>query len=177
MKIRAGKKVLLETFDHFILEMDADDFHVDDNVLTPVRIGKENMKDAGNAVGNTTGRWILNGDPHVEGYYFADQEGRQVGSCWVMWKGGDEKLYKVRKTDGFLFRLEVDEEHQGKGYSKMILDHMFRIIETHDLKKVTLVCAVKNEKALHLYESIGMKKTGRRIFIRVLDHNVPYYSL
>ena len=96
---------------------------------------------------------------------------------WIKAQGGDEKLYKVKEADSFIFRMEVDEEYQGRGYAKKIMDHIFAIIKKHGCRNVCLVCARKNIKALHLYESVGMKIVDHKFFIRLLDKNIPYYSI
>ncbi len=177
MKIRLFNKVIVEGFDHYVYSIDTDHKIVDHNVLTYKKITKENMDEAGAAIGNTTGKWILNDYPFARGYIFYDPQGHQVGSCWLMFKGGDEKLYRIRKSDSFIFRLEVDEAYQGKGYSKMIMDHMLKIASAQGAKNVCLVCARKNSKAVNLYEKIGMKRSERKIFFRVFDRNIPYYEL
>ncbi len=177
MKIRMFNKVIVEGFDHIVLSSDTDKRLVDNNILSVRRITKENMDEVGAAIGNTTRRWIENDYPYAQGYVFCDEEGNQIGSCWLMLKGGDEKLYRIREHDSFIFRLEVDEQYQGKGYSKMIMDHMFAIAAKQGLKNVCLVCARKNTRALSLYEKIGMEKIGRKIFFRILDHNIPYNVL
>ncbi len=177
MKIRIAGKVIAEGFDHYVLSMDTDKKIVENNLLTYQRIDRENMDSVADAIGKTTRKWILSDYEYAKGYVFYDPDQRQVGSCWLMLKGGDEKLYKIRKHESFIFRLEVDEQYRGQGYAKMILDHMIRIIREQGCDDVCLVCARKNSRALHVYESVGMKREGRKIFFRVLDHNIPYYEL
>ncbi|MBQ6334409.1 MAG: GNAT family N-acetyltransferase [Erysipelotrichaceae bacterium] len=177
MKIKLKNKILFETFDHYVLKIDLDDHELSDNELLTIRINKNNCEQVGNAIGNTTRKWILNDYPYAEGYCFRNGSGQQVGSCWIMFKGGDEKLYKVKEADSFIFRMEVDEEYQGRGYAKKIMDHIFAIIKKHGCRNVCLVCARKNIKALHLYESVGMKIVDHKFFIRLLDKNIPYYSI
>ncbi|MBQ6217601.1 MAG: GNAT family N-acetyltransferase [Erysipelotrichaceae bacterium] len=177
MKIRFLGNTVIEIFDHFVLKLDIEEYKKHTNTLLRNQITKANLDQVNDAVGNTTRKWIENEDPFVQGYFFTDSDGEQIGSCWIMFKGGNEKLYRIRHCDSFVFRLEVNEKHRGKGYSKMIMDHMVDIAKEKGCKDLLLVCATKNERALHLYESIGMKKTGRRIFVRVGNRNIPYYSL
>ena len=177
MKLKFFGNTVLELFDHYVLKMDLDDFVYSKNELQMIKIDKQNMDQVGRAIGNTTKKWIANDYPYAQGYCFKNPEGDQIGSCWIMFKGGDEKLYKIRNHDSFIFRLEVEESFRGRGYSKMIMTDMFQTIRKQGCREVILVCARKNEKALHLYETIGMKKIGRKIFCRVLNKNIPYYEL
>lgn len=177
MKIKLFGKSVLETFDHYVLELDLNSFEPIKSDLKMIRLDKEHIEEAGNAIGKTTRKWIENDYPYAEGYRFLNSEDKQIGSCWVMFEGGDEKLYKIRKCQSYIFRLEVDEEYRGHGYSKMIMSDMVNAIKGHGLDKMCLTCATKNTKALNLYKGIGMKIKDRKIFVRVFDHNLPYYSL
>lgn len=177
MKLKLFNKTLIEYFDHYVLKLSIDDFKVTDNELKMIRINKDNLSEVGNAAGNTTGRWIKEDYPFAEGYCFYNSLDEQIGSCWVMYKGGDEKLYRIRNTDSFIFRLEVNEQHRGKGYSKMIMKDMITAIKKRDCKDVTLVCAVKNSVALSLYQNLGMKIVDRKRFFRIGNVNVPYHAL
>lgn len=176
MKIKAKGKIIFETFIHDVYEIGvapSDESHE----LEAHRIEKENLDQVKDAVGNTTRRWIMEDYPFAEGYYFTDKNGDQVGSCWVMFKGGDEKLYKIRKHDSFIFRLEVDPAYRGKGYAKQIMKMMFQIIAGKGLHDTCLVCATKNEVASGLYAGLGMNKTGKRVFVRLFGKNIPYHIL
>ena len=177
MKIKILNRVIFEYFDHYVLKLDLDGFNIVENQLKSIKIDKNNLEEAGRAIGNTTKKWILTDYPYAEGYYFQDETFKQVGSCWVMFQNGDEKLYKIRKADSFIFRLEVNEQFRGKGYSKEIMNNMISIIKDHGCHNFVLVCAVKNKIALNLYKSIGMSVVGRKRFVRVFDKNIPYHVL
>lgn len=177
MKIKVKNKILFETFHHYVLELDLEHFQVVDNELTAEPITKDNMNAVGTAVGNTTGKWIRNDYPYVRGYVFRNEENEIVGSCWMMLKGGDEKLYKVRNTDVFMFRLEVVETYRGKKYSKKIMHKMIAMAKDLGCKKAGYVCATKNTIALRLHDGLGAKKVGERFFVRVLNKNIPYYTI
>lgn len=177
MKIKVLGKSILESFHHNIYEMDLSSLTASSCELEAVEIDKDNMAKAGSAVGNTTGRWIKEDYPYAHGYYFIDKQGNNVGSCWYMDNGGDEKLYRIREHDSFIFRVQVNEAYQGKGYSKQILHLIFEILKEKGYKKTCLACAVKNSIANSLYNSIGMNKIGEISFIRLFSKNIPYRIL
>ncbi len=177
MKIKVKNKIVFETFHHYVLEIDIDHFDVLENELLAEEITKDNMDQVGSAIGNTTRRWVQSDYPYVHGYVFRNEDNEIVGSCWMMMKGGDEKLYKVRDTDVFMFRLEVIESFRGKKYSKKIMHKMIQMAKDMGCKKAGYVCATKNQIALRLHDGLGAKKVGTRFFVRVFDRNIPYYSI
>ena len=177
MKIKVRNKIIFETFDHYIYEKDLSDFLLGDVELKVVEIDKDNIDKAGNAVGNTTRKWIMKDYPYAHGYYFVDRDGNNVGSCWVMDKGGDEKLYRIRNHDSFIFRVEIEEEYRGKGYAKQMMNMIFNLIKEKGCTNTCLVCATKNIAANTLYERLNMNRVGRRKFVRLFDRNLPYHSI
>ena len=177
MKIRLGNKIIFETFHHNVLELDLENFNVEENELTAEQIIKENLNDVGSAVGRTTRKWIMSDYPYVRGYCFRNENNDIVGSCWMMLRGGDEKLYKVRNCDVFMFRLEVVESYRGKKYSKKIMHKMIQMAKDLGCKKAAYVVSPKNAIAMRLHDGLGAKIVGSRFFVRLLDQNIPYYTL
>lgn len=177
MKIDLFNKRILETFHHNVYEICIDDLVIEKNELTAIEINKDNIIEAGSAVGRTTSKWIMNDYKYAKGYFFLNSNRENVGSCWVMFKGGDEKLYKIREHDSFIFRVQIEEQYRGQGYSKKILSKIFEIIKNNNCHNACLVCAVKNRKGNNLYNSMRMKIVDKKRFIRVFDNNIPYYTL
>ena len=177
MKIKIKDKTIVEAFNHYVLELDLENFSVEENELVTEEITTENMDSVGGAAGNTTKKWLREGYPYAKGYVFRNENNEIVGSCWMMLKGGDEKLYKVRNVDVFMFRLEVVESYRGKKYSKKIMHNMVKMAKQYGCKKAGYVCATKNKIVLHLHAGLGAKIVGRRIFFRVFDKNIPYYTV
>ncbi len=167
----------MELFHHYVYETELNDVIFQDNGFTMVAISKDNLEEAGSAIGNTTRKWILNDDPYAKGFYFLNDDGEQIGSCWAMLKGGDEKLYRVRNHDSFIFRVQINEPFRGKGYARKMMNDVFLYLKDIGCTNTCLVCATKNTAANHLYHSLGMRKNGSRTFMRVSDRNFPYYTL
>ena len=177
MKIKFNNKIIFETFRHYVLELDLENFDVQENELIVEQITKDNMNSVGSSIGNTTRKWIESDYAFVKGYCFRNEDNQIVGSFWMMLKGGDEKLYKVRNVDVFFFRLEVVESFRGKKYSKKIMNKMVQLARESGCKKAAYVTSTKNDIAINLYRSIGSKIVGKRFFIRVFGKNIPYYSI
>ncbi len=70
----------------------------------------------------------------------------------------------------WIYRLMIDEKHQGKGYGRLIMNNVLSEIKAdknHD--KVYISFEPENETAKRLYESLGFRPDGR-----VIDGEVVY---
>lgn len=85
-------------------------------------------------------------DMSVEGLL----DGKSVGFCWtgvrgdVAWCGG----------------IGVGREHRGKGYGREMMTHCIELTRKYGMKRYTLECIKSNERALKMYEGLGLKVIG-----------------
>jgi putative acetyltransferase len=56
-----------------------------------------------------------------------------------------------------LARMAVSPAHQGKAYSKQLMEHCLTKLKTIQAKKVYLVSNTKLEAAIHLYKNYGFQ--------------------
>lgn len=64
----------------------------------------------------------------------------------------------------FIFRLMVDENHQGKGYGKFGMQKMLEIFLANErIKCVGISYEPNNEGARRLYASLGFVETGKML--------------
>lgn len=56
-----------------------------------------------------------------------------------------------------LARMAVSPKHQGKAYSKQLMEHCINKLKTLRAKKVYLVSNTKLEAAIHLYKKFGFQ--------------------
>jgi len=72
----------------------------------------------------------------------------------------------VTKEDGSVYfsNFAIDPEYQGKGYARKIIELTREIIrdEVKDAPRLEAAAHPDNLKAIHLYESLGFKITGRK---------------
>lgn len=63
----------------------------------------------------------------------------------------------------WIWRFNIDEKFQGKGYGRKGMEEVLkRIIDEYDdLDKIYLSTEPENEKAIKLYESLGFINTGK----------------
>ena len=67
----------------------------------------------------------------------------------------------------YINTVSVLEKYQGRGFAKELFAFIEKKAKDLGFKKVSLIVALKNEKALKLYEKIGFKKN---IIIEVSKH-------
>lgn len=62
----------------------------------------------------------------------------------------------------YITNVAVNEEKRGKGYGKMLVNHLIKQCEAENALFVTLEVRKSNENAIGLYENCGFKKVGER---------------
>lgn len=61
-----------------------------------------------------------------------------------------------------LFNIAIHPDHQGKGYGKTLLLELIEKLEEKNISTLWLEVRESNEKAMHLYESIGFNSVSVR---------------
>jgi diamine N-acetyltransferase len=65
-------------------------------------------------------------------------------------------------ADGFwISRLMIAESQRGKGYGRAALQRIIAEARSYGCKRVGLSTNPENFKAIHLYESLGFRSTGK----------------
>ena len=95
----------------------------------------------------------------------------------VMYMGGDELEYKIRKIDAFIYNVSIDKSFRGKGYAGIMIQMLGEILAEKGIGKAYLAVSTDNSSAIRAYEKAGFIKVNEKFFIRSLKRNVPYYSL
>lgn len=62
----------------------------------------------------------------------------------------------------YITNVAVNEKYRGKGYGKMLVNHLVKQAEAENALFVTLEVRKSNESAIALYEKCGFKKIGER---------------
>ncbi|MGW2085405.1 GNAT family N-acetyltransferase [Streptomyces sp. NPDC001880] len=92
----------------------------------------------------------------TEGMYFhvLVAGGTVVGHVWVSVREGDDG-----GTTGFVFDVEVDEEHRGRGHGRALMRLAEHITLAAGSRRLGLHVFAANTPALRLYESLGYRTT------------------
>ncbi|WP_066496502.1 GNAT family N-acetyltransferase [Abyssisolibacter fermentans] len=66
------------------------------------------------------------------------------------------------KDEYWMVRLYIAKEHQNKGYGKEAVKKLIKLVkDKYNCKKFHTSTEPENKRGLHVYESIGFKRTGR----------------
>ncbi|MER5745541.1 GNAT family N-acetyltransferase [Streptomyces sp. NPDC002225] len=77
-----------------------------------------------------------------------------VGHVWVTLLGNDDG-----GVDGFVYDVEVEEEHRGRGHGRALMLQAERIALAGGARGIALHVFAANTPALRLYESLGYRTT------------------
>lgn len=82
-------------------------------------------------------------------------------------------LFQVNKIIGFLnifeiydkieiVNINIKDEYQGKGYSKLLMDKLITYSKNHNIKNITLEVNSNNSIAINLYKKYEFKEVAIR---------------
>ena len=80
-----------------------------------------------------------------------------IGELHVMYESDDEN-YAVRGRRAYLFAFRIREGYQNKGYGKKLLRDVISYLQEKGYVEFTVGVEDSNEKALHIYRSIGFNE-------------------
>ena len=171
-------------YDHYLtyfdLQKTTDTYELDPS-LTVEQINLDNVEDCDNEsfwIGRMK-RYLQEQPNYVNGFVFRDAETQApVGFLWVMYPGGNEFQYKIRKVDAFLFDVYVSPEHRGRGLCGKMFQYVFAYLKHRGAVTAGLAVRVKNTSAIRAYEKLGGVFKKRKKFIQFIRRfNFPYYSV
>lgn len=85
----------------------------------------------------------------LERFYLAEKENRTIG------------IVNFNPKTGLISNIGVDPEQRGKGYGRQIMLFALNQLKNEGCRQARLRVHVKNERAIHLYESLGFVKKAR----------------
>ena len=115
---------------------------------------------------------------YVDGYMIKDKlSGKCLSYAWIGHRGYNQRHYKIRNTDAYLFKVATLPEYKGKGYCGKLIDAITFTVSQSGTKEILLAVMNDNYSAIRAYEKKGFKVIGKRKFVRFLRFNIPYYKL
>jgi len=64
--------------------------------------------------------------------------------------------------EGEILTIATDPDFQRRGLARMLLERVIKTLRDEGAESLFLEVAIDNPAAIHLYEGVGFKKTGRR---------------
>lgn len=74
--------------------------------------------------------------------------------------------------EAFITCVCVSKEFQGRGISKMMFNHLYKILKSKQFQEISLEVSKKNKKALKLYESECFKLKSERKESYILSRKI-----
>lgn len=93
--------------------------------------------------------------------FVAQLDGEEVGNLWLF----TNPATQVRET--FIYNIEVDEPHQGKGLGRALLTAAEQWCAERGVTALRLNVFSFNTKAISLYESAGFAPTNMNMMKRI----------
>jgi GNAT superfamily N-acetyltransferase len=93
--------------------------------------------------------------------FVATVGGEEVGNLWLF----TNPVTRVRES--FIYNIEVDETHRGKGLGRALLTAAEQWCITHGVTALRLNVFSFNTRAINLYESAGFAPTNMNMMKRI----------
>lgn len=122
-----------------------------------------------------------------EGQRFVPSNARSLAQAWLYYENHDVYSFAIcadetpvgfmqlyEEDDGgiYLWRVMIDQAHQGKGYGRAAVELLLRLVgASGKYAYLGLGCKPENAPALHIYESLGFRFTGE------VEHGEKQYRL
>ncbi len=181
MEITIGGRNVLTTYHHLIMKADLNKIKAGNEYpyLHIERVTEENLFKLEGAYFSTNPmkRMLLDSKSLFEGYALCNSFGKCLSYVWIAYKGADQRHYRIRNINCFLFKISTMPEYRGKGYCPFLLQQIALVLKEKGIHNVYLAVMKNNKSAIRAYEKSGFYSVGRRIFVRFLRYNIPYHRL
>ena len=178
LSLRIFGKNVISFFCHYIMSMSYDEMELGDVSLSIelVTYNSEDMID-GTLKTHVLKKIVSRNKGFCDVFVFKNHQSRVVGTVSVMYKGGREIEYKVKKIEAFIFNVYVKEAFRGNGYAGEMIKLVMEYLHEKSINEVYLAVSNNNNSAISAYKKIGFKIRLQSFFVRILKINVPYRKL
>lgn len=181
--IRYRNRELYAYYDHYLMYFDLRDINKvsASNSWSVERITEDNIDACTNetfSVGRMK-RYLREQSQYVEGYLArCKKSGKPAGFMWIMYPGGNEFQYRVRRVDAFIFDVYVFSEYRGRGLCGQMFQHVFELLRNNSKSVAALGVRTDNQSAIQAYQKAGGVIKSRRRYIQLCHrYDIPYYSV
>lgn len=98
-----------------------------------------------------------------------------VGYIWVIRRGGNEMVYRIRNVEALISCVCVFKEYRGKNIANRLLGKVVELLRDEGGTEVALGVRTDNKNAIRAYEKAGFKVTDEKNYLRILRKNFPYH--
>ncbi len=98
-------------------------------------------------------------------FTFRDETDSDIGMVWV------HVTEESRGRCAFIFDVKITSDKQNQGYGKEALRLLEVMLKRMNVKKISLHVFAHNERAIHVYDSLGYEKTDYYMSKRLDDNH------
>ncbi len=122
---------------------------MEDSDIQSVIAGEEKI------FGTSLGFDLIYSDLHLNPYanYFVLEINKKVSGYIGLW---------ITSEVADVINFYVDEQYQGQGFGKMLLEFVIELCKMSDVQSISLEVRETNEKAIKLYEKNGFEFSHKR---------------
>lgn len=181
--IRFNRRELYAYYDHYVMNFDISGIEHKqlEDCWVAERITEANIDYCENEAFsvNRMKRYMKEQPEYVDGFLFFNSKTEEpAGFVWVMYPGGNEFQYRIRRIDAFLFDVFVFPEYRGRNLCGQMFQYIFEILNIDEKKAVSLGVRTDNKSAIRAYKKAGGVVKSRKRYIQLCHrYNIPYYTV
>lgn len=103
--------------------------------------------------------------------------GTPVGYIWVIRRGGNEMVYKIRRVEALISCVCVFKKYRGRNIANIMIGRIVELLRDEGGNEVALGVRTDNKPAIRAYEKAGFKVTDEKKYLRILRKNFPYHEV
>lgn len=180
MDITICGKRLIHSYHHYIMTLelnrfqhiDCSGYHCREITLDDIEILKKGDFSLPNMI-----PYLKKEKKYSTGFLFFDASDKPVGYIWVVRRGGNEMIYKVRCVEALISCVCVFKEFRGRNIANIMIGKIVELLRNNGGKEVALGVRTDNAPAIRAYEKAGFKVTGEKRYLRVLRKNIPCHEV
>ena len=181
MAITIGGKTIINKYHHYIMtlrlpsfvSLDINGYSFREVTMDDIEI----LKKGDFSIQNMT-PYLRRQKKYSTGLLFFDNEKNQpVGYIWVIRRGGNEMVYKIRNVEALISCVCVFKGFRGKNIANLMIGKIVELLYGEGGTEVALGVRTDNNSAIRAYEKAGFKITDEKKYIRVFRKNIPYHTV
>lgn len=173
MSIELLGKRILTVYDHYVyrLQYEAMEQTLCERLI-PFQVNSSTYEEV---QASTAIRRMMAKQPNmIYSWGFRNDDSDVVGHLYLMKRGGNEVLYRIRSVEAYVFAVRVFDDFRGKRYAGEMITWLMNSLHAEGIDEMWLTVKKENYPAIRAYERLGFERVGSSRFIRFLGINIPY---
>lgn len=181
MTISIGGKNIINQYHHYIMTLRLDDFvslECKGYEFRRVTLNDIDILKKGDFAIQNMLPYLKQEKQYSTGLLCIEEITKQpVGYIWVIRRGGNEMVYKIRNVEALISCVCVFKDFRGKNIANGMIGRVVELLREEGGTEVALGVRTDNVSAIRAYEKAGFRITGEKKYLRVLRKNIPYHTV